>query len=170
MQITVKAHFNKQTKDSKKELVQFYIKGDDEKRPELNSMTRSVVEISIDEADVSLTAEFTKSAKDAKKTVLEFVIKGDTSADHSYQFYKYAGDDVILSIAESQMTIEEYNGEQPGDGIEYTQHQDGTVDVDPNQLGLEDYEEEEVYGVEEEERYEEEIPGTEDQGDDPLPF
>ncbi|WP_156114784.1 MULTISPECIES: hypothetical protein [Paenibacillus] len=42
MKNQIAAHFNKQTKDSKKELVQFHVKGDDEKKPELNTMTRSV--------------------------------------------------------------------------------------------------------------------------------
>lgn len=140
MQATVKAQFNKQTKDSKKELVQFYLKGDDEKKQDLDTMCRSVVELRIEGVEQALTAEFTKKTKDAKKTVLEFVIKGDTSAEQSYQFYKFAGDDVILSIAESQMTIEEFRGEED-EGIEYTRNADGTVDVDPNQVDMDELEE-----------------------------
>lgn len=137
MKVTIKARFNKQTKDSKKELVQFYVTGDDEKRPELNSMTRSVVELAIDESDTMLTAEFVKSSKDAKKTILEFIVKGDASAAQSFQFYKSAGSEVMLTIAESQMTIEEFRGEDD-EGSEYTMNGDGTVDVDPNQLGMDD--------------------------------
>ncbi|AZS16458.1 hypothetical protein [Paenibacillus lutimineralis] len=60
MSITIKAGFNKQSKDSKKELVQFYVKGEDEQRPELNEMTRSVVILSIDGVEQQLTAEFKK--------------------------------------------------------------------------------------------------------------
>lgn len=137
MQVTVKANFNKQTKDSKKELIQFYVKGEDEKRSELNAMTRAVVELSIDEVDTSLTAEFVKSAKDSKKTILEFVVKGDTSASQSYEFYKAAGSDVILTIKESQMSIEEFRGDDD-EGTEYTVHGDGTVELedDEDQLDM----------------------------------
>lgn len=146
MKIQIKAHFNKQTKDSKKELVQFHVKGDDEKKPELNAMTRSVVELSIEGIEQKLTTEFSKSTKDAKKTVLEFIVKGDTSAEHSYEFYRMAGSDVVLDIAESQMTIEEFRGdddedhEPPREGVRGTINPDGTIDMnDPNQTKLEDY-------------------------------
>ncbi|WP_336774244.1 hypothetical protein [Paenibacillus sp. MMO-58] len=113
MQIQVRAHFNKQTKDSKKELVQFYVKGDDEKRPELNQMTRSVVILEIDGVYTELTAEFAKSTKDGKKTILEFIVKGDASAMETFQFYKLAGSDVLLTITESQMSLEEFHRESP---------------------------------------------------------
>lgn len=151
MKIQVAAHFNKQTKDSKKELVQFHVKGDDEKKPELNAMTRSVVLLSIEGVEQSLTTEFSKSTKDAKKTVLEFIVKGDTSSEHSYEFYRKAGSDVTLEIAESQMTIEEFRGdeeyeeddedrEELREGVGGKINGDGTVDVnDPNQTKLEDY-------------------------------
>jgi hypothetical protein len=88
MKIQIAAHFNKQTKDPKKELVQFHVKGDDEKKPELNAMTRSVVVLNIDGVEQALTTEFSKSTKDAKKTVLEFIVKGDTSSENSYEFYR----------------------------------------------------------------------------------
>jgi hypothetical protein len=80
MQLTVKANFNKQTKDSKKELIQFYVKGEDEKKPEISQLTREVVELEIEGVDQKLTCEFNKTTKDSKKTVLEFIVKGDTSA------------------------------------------------------------------------------------------
>jgi hypothetical protein len=54
MKIQIAAHFNKQTKDSKKELVQFRVKGYDEKKPELNAMTRSVVVLNIDGVEQAL--------------------------------------------------------------------------------------------------------------------
>jgi hypothetical protein len=111
MKIQIAANFNKQTKDSKKKLVQFHVKGDDEKKPELNAMTRSVVVLNIDGVEQALTTEFSKSTKDAKKTVLEFIVKGDTSSENSYEFYRKAGSDVVLEIAESQMSIEEFRGD-----------------------------------------------------------
>lgn len=130
MQITVKAHFNKQTKDSKKELVQFHVKGEDEKKPEINQLTREVVELSIEGVEQKLTCEFSKTTKDSKKTVLEFIVKGDTSADQSFNFYKKAGSDVTLTIIESQMSIDEFYDEEPREGIQYNVQKDGTVNVD----------------------------------------
>ncbi|TCN00903.1 hypothetical protein EV294_101353 [Paenibacillus sp. BK033] len=135
MQITVKAHFNKQTKDSKKEGLQFYLKGEDEKRPELNQMTRSVVLLSISGVDVELTAEFKKTSKDSKKTVLDFEVKGDASAAQTFEFYKMAGADVELAIKESQMSLEEFHAE-PREGVRGKIDKDGTVTVDPNQSEL----------------------------------
>ncbi|MDY7993328.1 hypothetical protein UY286_21780 [Paenibacillus polymyxa] len=140
MNVTIKAHFNKQTKDSKKELVQFYVKGDDEHRPELNQLTREVVVLSIKGLeDVELTAEFKKSSKDSKKTILDFEVKGDSSAAQTFEFYKLAGSDVELTITESQMDIDEFREQQAEyrEGVKGTIAQDGTVTVnredDPNQ-------------------------------------
>lgn len=141
MSVQVKAHFNKQTKDSKKELVQFYVKGDDEHKPELNGLTREVVILSIEGLDdVELTAEFKKSAKDSKKTVLEFEVKGDSSAQQTFEFYKKAGSDVILNITESQMSIDEFHEEQEEyrEGVRGKINPDGTVEVDPNQVTLDE--------------------------------
>ncbi|GIN60515.1 hypothetical protein J27TS8_05080 [Robertmurraya siralis] len=137
MQVTVKAHFNKQTKDSKKELVQFYVKGEDEKKQELNQLTREVVELEIEGVDQKLTCEFSKSAKDSKKTVLEFIVKGDTSSDQSYNFYRKAGSDVTLKIVESQMSIEEFY-EEPHEGVKYSVDKDGTASVVTDQMSLDD--------------------------------
>ncbi|PLR93210.1 hypothetical protein [Bacillus sp. T33-2] len=138
MQLTVKAHFNKQTKDSKKELIQFYVKGDDEKKPEISQLTREVVELQIEGVDQKLTCEFNKTTKDSKKTVLEFIVKGDTSAEQSFKFYKMAGSDVTLHIVESQMSIEEFN--DPHTGVEYKVDKDGTASVSPDQMSLDDVE------------------------------
>ncbi|MGG1618290.1 hypothetical protein [Paenibacillus sp. NRS-1781] len=142
MSIQVKANFNKQTKDSKKELVQFHVKGDDEFKPELNTLTREVVELSIEGVEQKITAEFSKSTKDSKKTVLEFIVKGDTSSAQSFEFYKKAGSDVVLNIVASQMTMEEFQKEQKEyrEGVKGTIAQDGSVTVnredDPNQAEL----------------------------------
>lgn len=141
MQVTVKAHFNKQTKDSKKELIQFYVKGDDEKKQELNQLTREVVEVGIEGVDQKLTCEFNKTTKDSKKTVLDFIVKGDTSAEQSFNFYQKAGADVTLHITESQMSIDEFYDDEPHEGIEYQVNKDGTASVTPNQMSLDDVEE-----------------------------
>ena len=137
MQVTVKAHFNKQTKDSKKELIQFYIKGEDEKKPELSQMTREVVELTIDGVDQKLTCEFNKTSKDSKKTVLDFIVKGDTSAEQSFHFYKKAGSDITLNIVESQMSIDEFY-DKDHEGIAYPVDQNGTATISPDQMSLDD--------------------------------
>ncbi|AOH53335.1 hypothetical protein ABE28_003145 [Peribacillus muralis] len=142
MQVTVKAHFNKQTKDSKKELVQFYVKGEDEKKQELNQLTREVVELEIEGVEQKLRCEFNKSTKDSKKTVLEFIVKGDASAENTFNFYKKAGSDVTLCIVESQMSMDDFN-EETHDGIEYEIGKDGTASVSPNQMTLDDVAQEE---------------------------
>lgn len=141
MQVTVKAHFNKQTKDSKKELIQFYVKGEDEKKPEINQLTREVVELQIEGVDQKLTCEFNKTTKDSKKTVLDFIVKGDTSADQSFHFYKKAGSDITLNIVESQMSIDEFY-DKDHEGIEYTVDKTGNASVSPDQMTLEDVPEE----------------------------
>jgi hypothetical protein len=143
MQVTVKAHFNKQTKDSKKELVQFYVKGEDEKKQELNQMTREVVELQIEGIDQKLTCEFSKTTKDGKKTTLEFIVKGDTSSEQSFNFYKKAGSDVTLNIVESQMSIDEFY-EEPHEGVKYNVGKDGTVEVNKDQLTIDDVEDEPI--------------------------
>jgi len=130
MKIQIKAHFNKQTKDSKKELVQFYVTGEDERRPELNAMTREVVILSIEGLNVELKAAFNKSAKDAKKTIIDFEIKGDSSAAQTFEFYKKAGSDVVLTIAAAQMTMDEFKQGSIDD--EYEEE-----DSDPNQAAVE---------------------------------
>jgi hypothetical protein len=109
MKITIKAQFNKQTKDSKKESVQFHVNGEDEKRPELSILTREVVILSLEEVPgVELKAAFEKSAKDGKKTTLDFIVKGDSSAAQTFEFYKKAGSNVVLTIAAAQMSMEEF--------------------------------------------------------------
>lgn len=143
MQVTVKANFNKQTKDSKKELVQFYVKGEDEKKQELNQMTREVVELSIEDVEQKLTCEFNKISKDSKKTVLDFIVKGDTSSDQSFNFYKKAGSDVILTIIESQMSIDEFYDNEH-EGVQYKVEKDGTVSVTPDQMSLDDVPDEDI--------------------------
>lgn len=141
MQVTVKTHFNKQTKDSKKELLQFHVKGEDEKKPELRELTREVVILEIDGVDQKLRCEFNKSTKDSKKTVLEFIVKGDSSTEKTFNFYKKAGSDVTLNIVEAQMSTDDF--EIDHEGVEYKVNNDGTASVvSPDQMSIEDIENE----------------------------
>lgn len=139
MQVQIKAHFNKQTRDSKKELVQFYVKGDDEHLPELNMMCREVVELRIGELE-PLTAEFVKKSQDSKKTVLDFVVNSGASNRHSFEYYHLAGTDIELMITESQMDIDEFREQQEAyrEGVRGTIDKDGSVTVDKDQLTLEE--------------------------------
>jgi hypothetical protein len=134
MQVTVKAHFNKQTKDSKKELVQFYVKGEDEQKPELNELCREIVELKIADID-PLTAEFVKKTQDSKKTVIEFVVKGDTSAEHSYEFYRLAGSDVDLTISESSVSREDFHGKESDESDEDDENQMSIDDMGSDENG-----------------------------------
>ena len=138
MQVQVKAHFNKQTKDSKKELIQFHVKGEDEKKPELNKLTREVVILEIEGVEQKLRCEFNKSTKDSKKTVLEFIVKGDASAENTFNFYKKAGSDVTLNIVESQMSADDFEDEEQHEDVKYSVGNDGTAAVNPDQLSLDD--------------------------------
>jgi len=136
MQVTVKAHFNKQTKDSKKELVQFHVKGEDEKKPELNKLTREMVLLEIEGVEHKLKCEFNKITKDSKKTTLDFIVKGDSSAENTFNFYKKAGSDVTLHIVETQMSTDDF--EEDHEGISYSVGKDGTANISPDQLSLDD--------------------------------
>jgi hypothetical protein len=136
MQVTVKAHFNKQTKDSKKELVQFYVKGEDEKKSELNKLTREMVLLEIEGIEHKLKCEFNKITKDSKKTTLDFIVKGDSSAENTFNFYKKAGSDVTLHIVETQMSTDDFEDEH--EGIPYSVDKDGTANISPDQLSLDD--------------------------------
>lgn len=141
-QITIKAKFNKMTKDSKKEELTFWVTGDDERKPEINQMTREMVILSLeDNPEVEIKCEFKKSSKEAKKTVLSFEVKGDSSADKTYEFYKESGSDVVLTIKEAQMSIEDVREEH--EGIEYQTDGNGIVsrpDADPNQQTIDELE------------------------------
>ncbi|MDR4318414.1 Uncharacterised protein [Niallia circulans] len=141
MQVSVKAHFNKQTKDSKKELVQFHVKGEDEKKPELNMLTREMVLLEIEGVEHKLKCEFSKTTKDSKKTVLEFIVKVDASAENTFNFYKKAGSDVTLHIVETQMSTDDFEDEH--EGIPYSVDKDGTANISPDQLSLDDVDKEE---------------------------
>jgi hypothetical protein len=137
MQITIKAHFNKYTKDSKKQLVQFYVKGEDEDKRELDDLCREVVFLSIKDIQVSLNAHFCKKSKDDKKTVLDFLVKGDKLSIVSHYFTDQAGKDVTLTIAESQMSIEDFHKDTEWEDIESDEQEglkvnvngDGTVEL-----------------------------------------
>ncbi|PAD73962.1 hypothetical protein [Paenibacillus campinasensis] len=140
MSIKIKALFNKQTRDSKKESMTFWVKGADEEKEELRALSRSVVTLEIEElGGVTVEAEFKKLNRDDKKTVLEFEVKGGTSEESSSAFYSRSGTDVTLSISKASQSVEEFREHQKKyrEGLKGKINLDGTVEVDdPNQLTL----------------------------------
>lgn len=134
MTIEIKTHFNRMTKDSKKEALEFLVTGEDERRRELFDLTRSVVILQIESEPTELTAELKSATKGSKNTKLAFIIKGDTSADQAFEFYKFTGKDLTLIIKPSQMSLEDFKA--PHEGVTGKINADGTATVDPNQAEL----------------------------------
>lgn len=133
MEIQLNVHFNKMTRDSKKELLQFYVTGSIDNETQLNALVGEVVELQLHDLE-ALTAEFKKNSKDAKRTVLEFVVNPGKSNKHSFEYFSFTGQAVKLSLTQSDMDIEEFR-----EGLKVTVNQDGTVEVDdPNQLTIYD--------------------------------
>ena len=142
MSITIKALFNKQTRDSKKESMTFWVKGEDEEKEELRALSRSVVTLEIEDlGGITVEAEFKKLNRDDKKTVLEFEVKGGTSEESSSAFYSRSGTDVTLTIAKASQSVEEFREHQKKyrEGLKGKINPDGTVEVDdPNQVTIDE--------------------------------
>ncbi|GIO33678.1 hypothetical protein J2TS6_48190 [Paenibacillus albilobatus] len=140
MQIEIKALFNKQTRDSKKESMTFWVKGADEEKKELRELSRSVVVLGIEGVDAEVEAEFKKLNRDDKKTVLEFEVKGGTSEESSSAFYSRSGTDVALTIAKSNQSVEEFREHQKKylkDLKDKQKAEEEGAPEDPNQMTLE---------------------------------
>lgn len=133
MEIKLSTHFNKMTRDSKKELLQFHVTGAAEENKALHDLCREIVEISVNGLQ-PLTAEYAKNNKGAKNTTLEFIINPGKSNDHSSLYFKHARNDVELIIVKSKVTLEQFR-----EGLKGKINPDGTVEVDPNQASMDDY-------------------------------
>jgi hypothetical protein len=139
-QITIKAKFV-DMKTASKVTMTFTVDGDDERKPEINQMTRQDVFLEIEGVDSELKVEFLESAKKSKVTVLKFVVKGDSTPEQRFKFFDRANSTVILTIKEAQMSIEDVREEH--EGIEYRTDANGIVsrpDHDPNQQTIEELE------------------------------
>lgn len=135
--------FKLQQKDDKKEILKFEIKGGDS-AAELYALAGSIIVFKIEGCSASeVTAEFVNITKNSNKTDLKFALKGD-SEEKAQELYKFAGQNVKIEINPSQMTIDEFYGnescEDDHDGIEYKVDKNGNVEVNPDQVRLEDYE------------------------------
>lgn len=142
--IELNVFFKMQQKDDKKEVLKFEIKGNDseEAANELYKLAGSIVIFSIENcAAEETTAEFMNIQRDCKKTTLKFAIKGD-SEEKAMELYRFAGNNVKLTVQPSQMSIEEFYDEEH-EGLEYQIEPDGTTAVSPNQISIDDVPEDE---------------------------
>jgi hypothetical protein len=128
-------------KKNKKESLKFVLKGDDSNGTGkiLYDMAGSIVHMEIKGCAVGkFPAEFVDIKKSAKGVVANFLLKGDLSDEQSGSIYAFSGGrNVELMLEESQMSIEDFHGEDH-EGIEYTANPDGTVTVDNDQLNMEE--------------------------------
>lgn len=134
--------FKKMQKDDKKEVLMFHVVSNELPfADELLKMPGSIVLLTVEESEVeSIGAEFVSIQRDNKKTALKFNVKND-SEEKVNKLYPYAGENVSLILQPSQMTIDEfYEGEHKG--IEYKVDGSGNVSVNPDQVSIEEVEEE----------------------------
>ncbi|MFE0599848.1 hypothetical protein [Paenibacillus lactis] len=129
-------------KDDKKEILKFEIKGSEDagEEMELFELSGSIVVLSLkvggDDVCGDVTAEFISMQRDSKKTVMKFGIKGDRDGK-AQKLYEFAGRNVELGVAPSQMSIEEFN--EPREGVRGKINPDGTVEVeDKNQVTIDE--------------------------------
>jgi hypothetical protein len=127
-------------KKNKKESLKFSLKGDDSNGTgkQLYDMAGSIVHMEIKGCAVGkFPAEFVDIKKSAKGVVVNFLLKGDLSDTQSGWIYAYSGKNVELLLEETQMSIEDFHGEDH-EGIKYTSDSDGTINVDKDQLDMEE--------------------------------
>jgi hypothetical protein len=130
--------FKKIQKDDKKEVLEFHVQGDElPHSQELVQMAGSIIVLDVENSKAGkLNAEFKSIQRDSKKTTLKFNVKGD-SEEKMIQLYTYAGRGVTLLITPSQMSIEEFNEEQH-EGVAYKVDKEGTAEVNPDQMSLDE--------------------------------
>ena len=121
--------FKKLQRDDKKEIMEFHVMGDElPHSDDLVMMAGNMALVTVADSDVDkLQAEFKSIQRDSKKTVLKFEIKGD-SEDKVIKLYSFAGNNVSITLEESQMSLEDIDTDH--EGIEYKVDGDGTVNVD----------------------------------------
>jgi len=139
MKTTLNVLFKKIQKDDKKEVLLFHMMGDELPHAQaLVELAGGIVVMDIEGCDAGeIMAEFASLQRDSKKTALKFNVKGD-SEEKAIELYPFAGRNVTLNLQASQMSIDDYYGEEPHDGIEYRVNPDGTVDADPNQVTIDE--------------------------------
>jgi hypothetical protein len=134
--------FKKIQKDDKKEVLEFHVQGDElPHSEELVKMAGSIVVLEVDESEAtSFNVEFKSIQRDSKKTTLKFNVKDD-SDEKIIKLYPLAGSIVTIFLEPSQMSADEFYEDDERDGVEYKVNSDGTAEVVPNQMSLDDVEE-----------------------------
>ncbi|PEM36738.1 hypothetical protein COF81_08135 [Bacillus pseudomycoides] len=132
--------FKKMQKDDKKEVLMFHVVSDElPHADELLKMPGTIVHLTVEESEAeTIGAEFVSIKRDNKKTVLNFNVKRDTK-DKINKLYPFAGENVVITLEPSQMSIEDFY-EEPHEGVEYNVNSDGTTEVAPGQLKIVDEE------------------------------
>ncbi|PHC37064.1 hypothetical protein COF01_15395 [Bacillus pseudomycoides] len=132
--------FKKMQKDDKKEVLMFHVVSDElPHADELLKMPGTIVLLSVEESEGEpIGAEFVSILRDNKKTVIKLNVKGDTK-DKINKLYPFAGENVVIILEPSQMSIDEFY-EEPHQGMEYSVNSDGTADIVPGQLSIDDKE------------------------------
>jgi hypothetical protein len=136
--------FKLQQKDDKKEVLKFEVRGNDSENASnsLYELAGSIIVFRIEGCNAGETsAEFMNIQRDSKKTTMKFAIKGDSEVK-AQELYKFAGRNVKLTIQPSQMTIEDFYADDDHEGVEYKFNADGTVEVSPDQVSIDDLEKE----------------------------
>jgi hypothetical protein len=129
--------FKKIQKDDKKEVLEFHVQGDElPHSDELVQMAGSIVVLNVTNSEAGeLNVEFKSIQRDSKKTTLKFNIIGDSKV---IQLYPHDGRTVEITMAPSQMSVDDFYDGEEHEGIEYQVNHDGTAAVVPNQMSLED--------------------------------
>jgi hypothetical protein len=131
--------FKKIQKDDKKEVLEFHVQGDElPHSDELVQMAGSIVVLNVTNSQAGeLNVEFKSIQRDSKKTALKFNVKSDPD-NKIIQLYPHAGRSVEITMAPSQMSVDEFYDEEEHEGIEYQVKNDGTAEVVSNQMSFED--------------------------------
>ncbi|MDF1997631.1 hypothetical protein [Peribacillus frigoritolerans] len=159
---TLNVLFKKMQKDDKKEVLEFHVQGNElPNTQELVGLAGSIVILNVEESNAgTFNAEFVSVQKDSKKTTLKFNIKGD-SDDKVIKLYPHAGRSVTLFMEPSQMSVDDFYEEDDHEGFEYKIDKDGTANVSPNQMTLDELDQEES-------EVQDETDKKEDDHDDPF--
>ncbi|PEC29078.1 hypothetical protein [Bacillus thuringiensis] len=132
--------FKKMQKDDKKEVLMFHVLSDElPHADDLLKMPGTIVYLAVEKSKVEpIGAEFANIQRDSKKTAIKLNVKSDAKGIVN-QLYPFAGGNVDIILEPSQMSIDEFY-EEPHEGVEYNVNPDGTTDVAPGQLKIDDEE------------------------------
>ncbi len=87
-----------------------------------------------------VATSFTKFNTNKKnETILEFTVRGELTDEQIVRLHRLKAEGKgVIEIYSSQVTTDEYEDQEEHRGIEYQRNPDGTVDVDPNQITLDE--------------------------------